>query len=249
MTSSWSEKGLTNYWGYNNIGYFAPAGRYAHGARVPRAGARVQGDGAQAPRGRHRGDPRRGLQPHRRGESPRADALLPGIDNPTYYRLVAGESAASTWTTPARGNSLNMVHPQTLKLVMDSLRYWVQEMHVDGFRFDLAATLARELHEVDRLSAFFDIIHQDPVLSQREADRRALGRGTRRVPGRQLPGALGGVEWEATATPCAPSGAAIPGTIAELGFRLTGSSDLYESRRSPARTPASTSSPPTTASR
>ena len=88
-----------------------------------------------------------------------------GIDNPTYYRLVP-ENPRFYMDYTGTGNTLNMLHPQTLKLIMDSLRYWVQEMHVDGFRFDLAATLARELHEVDRLSAFFDIIHQDPVISQ-----------------------------------------------------------------------------------
>ena len=88
-----------------------------------------------------------------------------GVDNPTYYRLVA-DNARYYMDYTGTGNSLNVRHPQVLKLIMDSLRYWIQEMHVDGFRFDLAATLARELHDVDRLSAFFDIIHQDPVISQ-----------------------------------------------------------------------------------
>src|SRR3954462_10091002 len=90
---------------------------------------------------------------------------LKGIDNTTYYRLLS-EQPRYYMDYTGCGNSLNVRHPQVLKLIMDSLRYWVQEMHVDGFRFDLASALARELHEVDRLSAFFDIIHQDPVLSR-----------------------------------------------------------------------------------
>jgi isoamylase len=89
------------------------------------------------------------------------------------------------------GNSLNVRHPQVLKLIMDSLRYWVEEMHVDGFRFDLASTLARELHDVDRLSAFFDVIHQDPGHLASEADRRTLGCRRRRVSGRKFSGPAG----------------------------------------------------------
>src|SRR5207302_3867078 len=87
-----------------------------------------------------------------------------GIDNATYYRLGDDKRFYADYT--GCGNSLNMRHPRTLQLIMDSLRYWITDMHVDGFRFDLAATLARELHEVDRLSSFFDIIHQDPTISQ-----------------------------------------------------------------------------------
>src|ERR671937_2580577 len=88
-----------------------------------------------------------------------------GVDNPAYYRLVA-DNPRYYMDYTGTGNTLNMRHPRVLQLIMDSLRYWVLEMHVDGFRFDLAATLARELHEVDRLSAFFDLIQQDPVVSQ-----------------------------------------------------------------------------------
>ena len=120
----------------------------------------------RAARGRHRGDPRRRLQPHRRGQPAGPDAVVP---RHRQRRATTGSSPttrATTWTTPARGNTLNMRHPRVLQLIMDSLRYWVAEMHVDGFRFDLARALARELHDVDRLGAFFDIIHQDPVLSQ-----------------------------------------------------------------------------------
>src|SRR5262249_20758507 len=90
---------------------------------------------------------------------------LRGIDNASYYRVV-NDNRRYYMDFTGCGNTLNMTHPRTLQLIMDSLRYWVLEMHVDGFRFDLASTLARELHEVDRLGAFFDIIHQDPVLSQ-----------------------------------------------------------------------------------
>ena len=92
------------------------------------------------------------------------------------------------------GNTLDVRHPHVLQLIMDSLRYWVTEMHVDGFRFDLASALARSLHDVDKLSAFFDVIHQDPVLSPGQADRRALGRRRRRLPGRRVPAAVDGVE-------------------------------------------------------
>ena len=116
-----------------------------------------------------------------------------GIDNPAYYRLVDDDPRHYLDFT-GTGNSLNMRHPHVLQLIMDSLRYWVTEMHVDGFRFDLASTLARELHDVDRLSAFFDLVQQDPVVSPGQADRRAVGRRRGRLPGRQLPAAVVGVE-------------------------------------------------------
>jgi isoamylase len=107
--------------------------------------------------------------------------------------------------TTGTGNSL-LMRTRVLQMIMDSLRYWVTEMHVDGFRFDLAATLARQFHEVDRLSAFFDLVQQDPVIPG-QAHRRTLGRRRRRLPGRQLPAA--GTEWNGrTATPSATSGAA-----------------------------------------
>ena len=131
-----------------------------------RAGARVQGDGQGAAPRRHRGDPRRRLQPHRRGQPPRADARRSAASTTqSYYRLVP-ETPRFYMDYTGTGNSLNPVHPSVLRLIMDSLRYFVSECHVDGFRFDLASALAREFHEVDRLSAFFDIIHQDPILSQ-----------------------------------------------------------------------------------
>ena len=125
------------------------------------------------------------------------------------------------------GNSLNARHPHVLQLIMDSLRYWVTEMHVDGFRFDLASTLAREFHDVDRLTAFFDLVQQDPVVSPGQADRRAVGRRRGRLPGRQLPAVVDRVEREVPR-----HGARLlagqPATLPEFASRLTGSCDLYE---------------------
>ena len=124
------------------------------------------------------------------------------------------------------GNTLNMMHPRVLQLIMDSLRYWVQEMHVDGFRFDLAAALARELHEVDRLGAFFDIIHQDPVLSQVKliAEPWDLGEGGYQVG--NFP--VGWTEWNAKYRDAVRAyWKGDGGMIGDLAYRLTGSSDLY----------------------
>ena len=156
------QKGLTNYWGYNSIGFFAPDVRYATrglGNQVYEfksmvktfhsAGLEVILDVVY----NHTGE----------GNHLGPTLSLKGIDNTTYYRLDADKRFYTDFT--GTGNSLNMRHPRTIQLIMDSLRYWVTEMHVDGFRFDLAPVLARELYEVDRLSAFFDIIHQDPTLS------------------------------------------------------------------------------------
>ncbi len=158
--------GLRNYWGYNSICFLAPHHEYSAERQPRTAGAGVQADGAHAARRGHRGDPRRRLQPHRRGQPSRADvSASAGIDNPAYYRLSEADLRYYVDYT-GTGNTLNMRHPHVLQLLMDSLRYWVLEMHVDGFRFDLAATLARTLHDVDRLSAFFDVIQQDPVISQ-----------------------------------------------------------------------------------
>src|SRR5581483_8322203 len=159
------DRGLTNYWGYNTIGFFSPDIRYA----------------SSPVRGRHVKEFKTMVKTlHSAGIEVILDVVynhtaegnhlgptlsFRGIDNATYYRLVPDQPRYYMDYTGC-GNSLNVRHPRTLQLIMDSLRYWVLEMHVDGFRFDLASTLARELHDVDRLSAFFDIIHQDPVLSQ-----------------------------------------------------------------------------------
>ena len=161
------QRGLTNYWGYNTIGFFAPHNGYSAAVRAcaRRPGRRVQGHGGRPARGGHRGDPRRRLQPLRRGR-----------------RRWALRSASAAWTTPRTtgstprdpshyidttgcGNSLNAGDTLTLQLIMDSLRYWVTEMHVDGFRFDLAPSLARQEGGFDQMSAFFDLVAQDPVVS------------------------------------------------------------------------------------
>ena len=152
-----------------------------------------------------------------------------GIDNAAYYRLVPSDPRYYVDYT-GTGNTLNMRHPRTLQLLMDSLRYWVLDMHVDGFRFDLAATLARELHDVDRLSAFFDVIHQDPVISQVKliAEPWDLGEGGYQVG--NFP--VGWAEWNGKYRDTIRrfwKGDA--GQVAELAYRLTGSSDLYEDGR------------------
>ena len=159
------QRGLTNYWGYNSLGYFAPHAAYCSsgsgGQQVREFKAMVRALHAagievildvvynHTAEGDHLGP----------------TLSLRGIDNPAYYRL-RDDDPRYYMDYTGTGNSLNMRHPQTLKLIMDSLRYWVTEMHVDGFRFDLAAALAREFHEVDRLAAFFDLVNQDPVVSQ-----------------------------------------------------------------------------------
>ena len=158
------ERGLTNYWGYNTIGYFAPDARYASSGilgeqvvefknlvkELHKANIEVILDVVynHTAEGNHLGP----------------TLSFKGIDNAAYYRLMEEKRFYMDYT--GTGNTLNANLPNVLRLMMDSLRYWIQDMHVDGFRFDLASTLARELHEVNRLSAFFDIIHQDPVISQ-----------------------------------------------------------------------------------
>ncbi|HEV8633794.1 MAG TPA: glycogen debranching protein GlgX, partial [Chloroflexota bacterium] len=149
-----------------------------------------------------------------------------GIDNPTYYRLVPGQERYYM-DFSGTGNSLNVRHPQVLQLIMDSLRYWVLEMHVDGFRFDLASVLARELYDVDRLSGFFDIIHQDPVISRVKliAEPWDVGPGGYQVG--NFPPLW--TEWNGKYRDAVRAyWRGDEGTAAELGFRLTGSSDLYQ---------------------
>ena len=220
------ERGLSNYWGYNSIGYFAPEGRYAtetrQGQQVAEfkamvkamhlAGIEVIMDVVynHTAEGNHLG-PTIGFR---------------GIDNAVYYRLVAGQERFYMDFT-GTGNTLNVRHPQVLQLIMDSLRYWVLEMHVDGFRFDLASALARELFDVDRLSAFFDIIHQDPILSQVKliAEPWDIGAGGYQVG--NFP--ILWTEWNGKYRDTARSfwrGDDRP--VAEMGYRLTGSSDLYQ---------------------
>ncbi|MGC8495439.1 MAG: glycogen debranching protein GlgX, partial [Syntrophobacteraceae bacterium] len=150
-----------------------------------------------------------------------------GIDNAAYYRLV-NENKRYYFDYTGTGNTLNMRHPRTLQLIMDSLRYWIEEMHVDGFRFDLAATLARELHEVDRLGAFFDIIHQDPVISRVKliAEPWDLGEGGYQVG--NFP--VLWTEWNGEYRDAVRRfWKGDEGQLGNFAWRLTGSSDLYES--------------------
>ncbi len=159
------ERGLHNYWGYSTIGYFAPHSEYAATGR--------RGEQVREFKGMVKALHRAGIEVildvvyNHTAEGNHLGPMLSfkGADNPSYYRLVP-DYPRHYMDFTGTGNSLNPVHPSVLRLIMDSLRYWVMECHVDGFRFDLAAALAREFFDVDRLSAFFDVIHQDPVLSQ-----------------------------------------------------------------------------------
>ena len=219
------EKGLTNYWGYNTLNYFSPDARYS-------------GSGDRGGQVREFRDMVKAL--HRAGIEVILDVVynhtaegnhlgptlsFKGIDNTTYYHLVADDPRFYMDYT-GTGNSLNAGNPQVLKLVNDSLRYWVQQMHVDGFRFDLASTLAREEHGVDRLSSFFDVIHQDPVLSEVKliAEPWDIGEGGYQVG--NFP--VLWTEWNGKYRDDVRSyWRGDPSTVNELAYRLTGSSDLY----------------------
>ncbi len=215
------QKGLSNYWGYNTIGFFAPEARYSASGKVAEfktmvktlhsAGIEVILDVVynHTAEGNHMGP----------------TLSFRGIDNASYYRLVPDNPRYYNDYTGC-GNTLNMQHPRSLQLIMDSLRYWVTEMHVDGFRFDLASALARELHEVDRLGAFFDIIRQDPVLSQVKliAEPWDLGEGGYQVG--NFP--IGWAEWnDKYRDTMRAYWKGDGGIIHEFATRLTGSSDLY----------------------
>jgi isoamylase len=219
-----SARGMPNYWGYSTLGFFAPDQRFA-----ARPGAEVR-EFKELVRALHA----RGLEVlldvvynHTcEGDEKGPTVCLRGIDNRSYYRLKAENKALYEDFTGC-GNTLNMVHPQTIKLVMDSLRYWVTEMHVDGLRFDLAPTLAREEHYVDRLSAFFDIVHQDPVLSSVKliAEPWDLGAGGYQVG--NFP--VLWTEWNGRFRDTVRSfWTGDKSKIADLGYRLTGSSDLFQ---------------------
>ncbi|HEX7087931.1 MAG TPA: glycogen debranching protein GlgX [Vicinamibacterales bacterium] len=220
------DRGLRNYWGYHSYGYFAPHSEYS-GSGI--AGGQVR-EFKEMVRTLHRA----GLEVildvvyNHTGEGNHLGPLLnlKGIDNRAYYRVVEHEPRYYMDYT-GTGNSLNMRDPYALMLVMDSLRYWVREMHVDGFRFDLASTLARELYDVDRLSAFFDIIHQDPTLNGVKliAEPWDLGTGGYQVgnfPVRWCE--WNGMYRDAVRDYWRGEG----GTLGEFAMRLTGSSDLYE---------------------
>jgi glycogen operon protein len=215
------DRGLRNYWGYNSIGFLALEPRYLATNSIREfktmvktlhsAGFEVILDVVynHTAEGNHLGP----------------TLSLKGIDNSTYYRLVPDNLRYYNDYT-GTGNTLNMQHPRVLQLIMDSLRYWVLEMHVDGFRFDLAATLARELHEVDRLGAFLDIIHQDPILSQVKliAEPWDLGEGGYQVG--NFP--VGWAEWNDRYRDTVRGYWKGDGGLAgDLAYRITGSSDLY----------------------
>jgi isoamylase len=220
------QKGLRNYWGYNTIGFFAPHNEYAsntdNGMQVQEfkgmvrtlheAGIEVILDVVynHTAEGNHLGP----------------TLSFKGIDNRAYYRLVEDDPQYYMDYT-GTGNSLNARTPQALQLIMDSLRYWITEMHVDGFRFDLASTLARELHAVDRLSAFFDLVHQDPVVSQVKliAEPWDVGEGGYQVG--NFPALW--TEWNGKYRDTVRDfWRGEPSTIGEFASRLTGSADLYQ---------------------
>ena len=220
------DMGLRNYWGYNTFGFFAPHHEYAS----------VQHGGGAASEFKTmvRSFHEAGIEVildvvynHTAEGSQLGPTInFRGIDNAAYYRLL-DEDLRYYKDYTGTGNSLNARHPHTLQLIMDSLRYWVLEMHVDGFRFDLAATLARELHEVDRLSAFFDLIQQDPVVSQVKliAEPWDVGEGGYQVG--NFPGLW--TEWNGKYRDTVRDyWRGEPATLGEFASRLTGSSDLYE---------------------
>jgi glycogen operon protein len=220
------QRGLRNYWGYNTIGYFAPHNAYAASGQL---GEQVQEFKAMV-RALHRA----GIEVildvvyNHTAEGNHLGPTLAfrGIDNAAYYRLVDNDPRYYMDTT-GTGNSLLMRHPYVLQLIMDSLRYWVTEMHVDGFRFDLAATLARQFHEVDRLSAFFDLVQQDPIVSQVKLIAEPWDVG----PGGYQVGNFPPVwtEWNGKYRDCVRDfWRGRPATLGEFAMRLTGSSDLYE---------------------
>ncbi len=221
-----AERGLTNYWGYNSIGFFAPDVRYATrglGNQVYEfktmvktlhaAGLEVILDVVY----NHTGE----------GNHLGPTLSLKGIDNATYYRLEAKNKRFYTDFT-GTGNSLNMQHPRTIQLVMDSLRYWVDEMHVDGFRFDLAPVLARELYDVDKLSAFFDIMQQDPTLARVKLIAEPWDVGPGGYQAGNFP--LRWTEWNGQYRDAVRRfWRGDPGQVGELASRLAGSSDIFSS--------------------
>ncbi|AKQ45652.1 glycogen debranching protein [Rufibacter radiotolerans] len=219
------DKGLTNYWGYNTIGFFAPDVRYSSSGtlgqqvnefkamvkELHKAGIEVILDVVY----NHTGE----------GNEKGPTLSFKGIDNASYYRLME-EDKRYYMDYTGTGNTLNANMPSVLRLIMDSLRYWILEMHIDGFRFDLASALARELHDVDRLSAFFDIIYQDPVISQVKliAEPWDVGDGGYQV-GNFPPGWS---EWNGKYRDCMRDfWRGEESMLAEFANRFTGSSDLY----------------------
>ena len=220
------ERGLKNYWGYNTLGYFAPAARYSSCGN--------RGGQVQEFKGMVKALHAAGIEVildvvyNHTCEGNQLGPMLNfrGICNTTYYRLMP-DDARYYMDYTGTGNTLNVRHPQVLKLIMDSLRYWVTEMHVDGFRFDLAATLARELHDVDRLGGFFDTIHQDPVLADVKliAEPWDVGDGGYQVGNFPVLWAEWNGKYRDTVRRFWKGDG---GTLSDFANRLTGSSDLYQ---------------------
>jgi len=220
------DKGLRNYWGYHTIGYFAPHGEYSSRGR---SGQQVTEFKQMVKTLHHAGiEVILDVVYNHTAEGNQMGPMLSfrGIDNASYYRLMP-EDQQYYMDYTGTGNTLNMRHPNVLQLVMDSLRYWVTEMHVDGFRFDLASALARSMHEVDRLSAFFDLVQQDPVISTVKliAEPWDIGDGGYQVGNFPPQWA----EWNGKYRDCVRDHwAGSPHGLGEFAYRLTGSSDLYE---------------------
>jgi glycogen operon protein len=220
------ERGLRDYWGYNTLGYFAPMSRYSSSGDM---GQQVT-EFKQMVKTLHRA----GIEVildvvyNHTCEGNRMGPILSmkGIDNPTYYRQVR-EAPRYYMDYTGTGNTLNAMNPQVLKLVMDSLRYWVTEMHVDGFRFDLASALARELHAVSRLSSFFDTIHQDPIMEKMKliAEPWDVGPGGYQVGNFPVLWAEWNGRYRDTVRRFWKGD---DGLLSDFAYRLTGSSDLYE---------------------
>ncbi|HZZ95808.1 MAG TPA: glycogen debranching protein GlgX, partial [Jatrophihabitantaceae bacterium] len=220
------DKGLSNYWGYNTLAFFAPDHKYTSSTSP---GGQVQEFKAMV-RALHEA----GIEVildvvyNHTGEGNHLGPTLSfrGIDNPSYYRLVE-DSPQHYMDYTGTGNTLNVRQPHTLQLIMDSLRYWILEMHVDGFRFDLAATLAREFYDVDRLSSFFELVQQDPVVSQVKliAEPWDVGPGGYQVG--NFPPQW--TEWNGKYRDTVRDfWRGEPATVGEFAARITGSADLYE---------------------
>ena len=220
------EKGLSNYWGYNTIGFFAPHNAYSSSGE---RGEQVNEFKSMVKAYHHAGmEVILDVVYNHTAEGNHMGPTLSfkGIDNASYYRLVEGDQQ-HYFDTTGTGNSLLMRSPHALQLITDSLRYWVTEMHVDGFRFDLAATLARQFQEVDKLSAFFDIVEQDPIISRVKliAEPWDLGSGDYQVGG--FPSSWS--EWNGRYRDTVRDfWRSQPSTLPEFASRLMGSSDLYQ---------------------
>ena len=221
-----AERGLTNYWGYSTIGYLAPHSAYA--------ATGIRGQEVREFKGMVKALHAAGIEVildvvyNHTAEGNHLGPMLSfkGVDNQSYYRLMPDDPRFYMDFT-GTGNSLNPVHPSVLRLIMDSLRYWVDECHVDGFRFDLASALAREFYDVDRLASFFDVIHQDPVLSQVKliAEPWDVGPGGYQVGNFPVLWS----EWNGIYRDMMRDFWRGEAAVDAFASRFTGSSDLYES--------------------